>query len=320
MSSLNIQQNIPLAPYTTFKIGGPAKFFVEVGSEEELAEALKYAKDNNLEFFILGGGSNILINDQGFNGLVIKFKIQSEKLKVTVQNSNFLIECWAGDSLAEVVNFSTENSLTGLEWAAGIPGTVGGAVRGNAGAIGSCMADTTDNVKTINIADEVQSSKLKVYNNRECQFDYRDSVFKQNPDLIILSVVLKLKKGERNEIEAKMKENLERRMQKQPQGQSAGSFFKNPVVKNKELVKLFEKETGQKAREGKIPAGWLIAEAGLLGRRVGNIQVSENHGNFVINLGDGKAQDAIILLSIIKQKVRMKFCVQLVEEVQFVGF
>lgn len=339
MSSLNIQQNIPLAPYTTFKIGGPAKFFVEVGSEEELAEALKYAKDNSLEFFILGGGSNILINDQGFNGLVIKFKVQSEKLKVTVQNSNFLIECWAGDSLAEVVNFSTENSLTGLEWAAGIPGIVGGAVRGNAGMPGGCMADSVENVKVLEIDEQNQNSKiknqncnskLKIIDNKNCKFGYRTSLFKENHNLIIVFVMLKLQKGDKSEIEAKIKKNLEKRTKSQPLGFSPGSFFKNPVVTNERIIAEFEKDTGVKVKDNKnlyqnsneikIPAGWLIAEAGLLGRRVGNIQVSENHGNFVINLGDGKAQDAIILLSIIKQKVRMKFCVQLVEEVQFVGF
>lgn len=286
-------------------------------------EALNYAKDNNLEFFVMGGGSNILVSDEGFKGLVIHLQDTRYKIQDT------FIECGAGLKLSEAIKIATDNLLTGLEWAAGIPGTVGGAVRGNAGAFGSCMADTTDNVGVINIAEEVQSaklkvqnfsSKLKVYNNNECKFDYRSSIFKHKPGLIITSVVLKLRKGDKAEIEAKIKENIQKRTKKQPQGQSAGSFFKNPGIKDDELIEKYEKDTGNKVVDGKIPAGWLIAEAGFLGKKIGQIQVSEKHGNFVINLGGGKAQDAIILASIIKQKIREKFNIQLKEEVQFVGF
>jgi len=333
---IKIQQNISLAPYTTFKIGGPARFFCEVKSEDELMEALNYARNNKLEFFILGGGSNILVSDDGFKGLVIKIKNQISKCKMTMQSEKCLVECWAGENLANLVKFSAENNLSGLEWAAGIPGTIGGAARGNAGAFGLCMADAVESVKIFNasdnsniIYDENQkskiknqnyNSKLKIIDNKNCKFGYRTSTFKESNNLIITSVILRLQKGDKAEIEAKAKENIKKRVEKQPKGFSAGSFFKNPAVKNEEIRRQFETDTGLKCKDDKIPAGWLIEEIGFLGKKVGRVQVSENHGNFVINLGGGKAEDVVILASLIKQKVREKFHIQLIEEVQFVGF
>lgn len=311
---INIQQNIPLAPYTTFKIGGPARFFCKVKSEDELMEALNYARNNRLEFFILGGGSNILVSDNGFNGLVIKLLITSCKL----QSAN--LECDAGLNLAEAVKLAAENSLAGLEWAAGIPGTVGGAVRGNAGAFGSCMADNVVKVKIIDVNPELSSRKFQELSSEQLKFDYRSSIFKENNNFILTSAVLKLKKGNKDEIESKIKENIEKRVRKQTQGLSAGSFFKNPVVKDEKIRKRFEADTGLKCKDDKIPAGWIVEEIGFLGKKVGNMQVSEKHGNFVINLGGGKAEDAVILASLIKQKVREKFHTQLIEEIQFVGF
>jgi UDP-N-acetylmuramate dehydrogenase len=337
---LNIQQNIPLAPYTTFKIGGSAKFFVEVSSEEALIEAVEYAKDNNLEFFVLGGGSNVLVSDKGFDGLIIRLVSKNNGnqpiVKMRMENGSFYLECWAGENLSSILKLAAESSLSGLEWAAGIPGTIGGAVRGNAGAFGSCMVDSVESVRIFDasdnsniIYDENQNakiknqnynSKLKILDKNRCEFDYRTSLFKENNNLIITSVVLKLKKGDKAEIGAKIKENIEKRTEKQPQGFSVGSFFKNPICKEEKMIKQFEADTGMKIKDDKIPAGWLIAEAGFLGKKVGNVQVSENHGNFVVNLGDGKAEDVIILASMIKQKIREKFNIQLSEEVQYVGF
>jgi UDP-N-acetylmuramate dehydrogenase len=322
---LNIQQNIPLAPYTTFKIGGPAKYFAEVSDEEALIEAIGYAKDNNLEFFILGGGSNILVSDKGFDGLVIKLQITSYELPASPAGGiGTNLKCGAGLSLSEAVKVSAENSLSGLEWAAGIPGTVGGAIRGNAGAFGSDMVQIINNVDVLEIPNPKSqiSNKLQIqnYNLQKCNFSYRNSIFKQNNNLIIKSAILNLKKGNKEKIESKIKENLEKRSKTQPTGFSAGSFFKNPVCKDESLRKQFETDTGQKCKDDKIPAGWLISEAGFLGKKVGNIQVSEKHGNFVINPGGGKAEEVIILASMIKQKVREKFNVQLSEEVQYVGF
>ncbi len=334
---INIQKNIPLAPLTTFKIGGPAKHFVEVSAEEELLEALQFAKENNLEIFVLGGGSNILVSDEGFSGLVIRM------LNTSYIIHNTSIECGSGVLLSQIVKESAKNGLSGLEWASGIPGTLGGAIRGNAGIPLGCMADSVESVKTIVIASGAKQSlsnknstnstrsfanaqddiRILEFQNNECRFSYRNSIFKENKDLIIISVVLKLEKGEQEEINKKTKELIENRLKvvhPNPKEPSSGSFFKNPKVNNPELIANFEKDTGQKAIDGKIPAGWLIDEVGLRGKKIGGAQVSEKHANFVVNIGNAKAQDIVMLSSLIKMKVRDELGVQLSEEIQYVGF
>ncbi|MDO9231626.1 MAG: UDP-N-acetylmuramate dehydrogenase [bacterium] len=320
---INIQKNISLAPLTTFKIGGPAKYFVEAGSEDEILEALDFAKENNLEIFVLGGGSNILVSDEEFSGLVIRLsqkqKPEAKLLASPKLSFGFFLECWAGSSLSNVVNFCVKNSLSGMEWASGIPGTVGGAIRGNAGIPLGCMADNIESVKVL----EIENKKYKTLKNSECGFSYRNSIFKENNDLIIVSAVLKLEKGDQEEISKKIKELIENRLKvvhPNPKEPSSGSFFKNPKVDNPELITNFEKDTGQKAIDGKIPAGWLIDEVGLRGKKIGGAQVSEKHANFVVNVGNAKAQDIVMLSSVIKMKVRDELGVQLSEEIQYVGF
>ena len=186
-----IRKNVPLAPYTTFKIGGPAKYFYEAKSKEDLVKAIKAAKEADLPFFILGGGSNILISDKGFDGLVIKLQATSYKLQATK------IVADAGVLLSKLVDESVRAGLTGLEWAAGIPGTVGGAVRGNAGAFGVSMSDVVKNIR-----------------------NYED---------VILSVELELKKGDREKSKKMIKEYLEYRDKRHPlEYPSTGCIFKNP--------------------------------------------------------------------------------------------
>ena len=349
---LNIQQNVILAPFTSFKIGGPAKFFCEVSDEKELEEALEYAQDNNLSIYILGGGCNVLVSDQGFNGLIIRL------LDSRFQIHDSSVECGSGVKLSQVVKETSQYNLTGLEWASGIPGTVGGAIRGNAGAYESEMKDSVESVKVFchsrplrqsfseasesgnpvlktqksklpvklrngasdNGASKIQSYSLKTFEKKDCQFSYRNSLFKKNKNLIILSCVLKLEKGDKNEISAKIKEVFEKRFKKLPTEPSAGSFFENPTVENKALIERFEKDAGIRCVDDKIPAGWLIFEAGLSGKKIGGAKVSEKHGNFIINTGNAKAEDVVILASVIKQKIRKEFNIQLKEEVQYVGF
>jgi UDP-N-acetylmuramate dehydrogenase len=321
-----IQKNIPLAPLTTFKIGGPAKFFAEVRNEAELLEALDFAKKNGLEIFMLGGGSNVLFSDKGFDGLVIKLQEtrdlpalklrQASKIQKGIKITGELVECWAGDNLSSIVNFAKENSLTGMEWAVGIPGTVGGAVRGNAGAYSGQMADNVYSVRVLN----AENKKIIDYSREDCQFAYRSSIFKKNHQLIILAVKLKLEKGEKEMIEKKMQETITKRNVVVPKGLSAGSFFQNPTVENLELRQKFEKDTGAKVQDGKIPAGWLIEEAGFCEKKIGGIMVSGKHANFFINDGTATAEDVIILSSMIKQKLREELDVQIKEEVMYVGF
>jgi len=310
---LNIQENVTLAPYTTFKIGGPAKYFAEVKNEEELKEALEYVLKNNLAYFVLGGGSNILISDQGFDGLVIKF--QNSEFEINETN----VKCGSGIPLAKLVGLIAENSLTGLEWAAGIPGTLGGAVRGNAGAFDSNMQNLIEKVRVCSI--EECNIICKYFFREECEFAYRNSIFKLNNNLLIVSAVLKLEKGDGMEIKKRINEIIEKRNQLHPQGiANAGSFFVNPIVNNPELLEKFEKDSGKKFPDSMIPAGWLIQEAGLTGKKIGGAMISEKHANFIVNTGNATAEDVVMLASYIKQQVRDKYGIHLELEVNYVGF
>jgi UDP-N-acetylmuramate dehydrogenase len=286
-----VKTNIPLKKYTTFKIGGPAKYFFVAKNKEDLIKAVILAKKLKLPFFILGGGSNILVSDKGFNGLVIK--IQNSKFKIQNENSKFKIFCESGIPLAKLVSQSLKIGATGLEWAVGIPGTVGGAVYGNAGAFGGSMEDVVEEVEVF----DSKELRFKIYDLRDCQFGYRDSIFKHNKNLIILSVTLRLKKGNKKEIKNKVKKNLETRKKTQPLiFPSAGSIFKNPPGKS---------------------AGELIEKSELKGKRVGKVKISEKHANFIVNLGHGKAEDVKKLIKLIKKEVKKKFGVTLKEEIQF---
>jgi UDP-N-acetylmuramate dehydrogenase len=344
---LEIKKDIPLAPYTTLKVGGSARFFCEMKDEKDIMEAVKFAEEKKLPVFVLGGGSNILVSDKGFDGLVIK--IQDTRYKI----QDTKIECGAGCNLGTIVNESVKAGLTGMEWAAGIPGTIGGAVRGNAGAPWGCMADCVESVKFLEIPNSVPNksstfsspdyssgnssksnfeSQVSNYKLRECKFSYRDSIFKQNPNLIILSVKLALKKGKKKESEKKIKEILVQRKEKQPMDfPSSGSFFANPATRDQKVINDFEKDTGLKTKENKnlyqdtgseikIPVAWLIEECGLKGKKIGGAMVSEKHANFILNTGNATAENFVMLAAIIKTKVRNKFGVQLQEEVQMIGF
>jgi len=280
-----IQENIFLKKYTTFQIGGKVKYFFIAKTKTELIKAVLMAKKNRLPFFILGGGSNLLVSDKGYKGLVIK--IQNTKFKIQNENSKCKIFAGAGCSLIKLVQESIKNNLTGLEWAMGIPGTIGGAIYGNAGAFKKSMADAT---KTVEVLD-ILNSKIRKLKNRECDFDYRNSIFKQNSNLVILSVELQLQKEKKLEIKKRMKKFLDYRRKTQPlKFSSAGSIFKNPPGKS---------------------AGELIEKCGLKGKKIGRVKISEKHGNFIVNLGKGKASDVKKLINLIKRKVKNKFGIQL---------
>ncbi len=310
---INIQENISLSKFTTFRIGGPAQFFTEANSETEAIEALNYAKDNNLPFFILGGGSNILVSDAGFRGLVIKMKLDNFSF-----NDN-IIAAESGVSTAKLVRNSIENNLSGLEWAAGLPGNLGGAIRGNAGTFGFSMRDAVEEVKIF----DLDSQKIEVMKNSECEFGYRDSIFRRNSNLIILSAVLKLQTGEKNILRQKFRKYIVWRKTAFPESMSPGSFFKHAKTTEHNLkkirnlprfseLKLHEKNT--------IPAGFIIEEAGLKGKKMGGAMISEKHANFIINTGNATAQEVVMLASFIKQQVRDEFGIELKEEVRYVGF
>ncbi|HEX9664318.1 MAG TPA: UDP-N-acetylmuramate dehydrogenase [Patescibacteria group bacterium] len=320
-----IVKNKSLAQFTNYKIGGPARYFLAVKKDQDLVEAIKWAKENKIEYFILGGGTNILISDDGYAGLVLKLENKDFTIKDNV------IKTGAGAILFDLVKASVAQGLTGFEWASGLPGTVGGAVRGNAGAFGGQMDQIVTNAK----AFDCQTLKFNEYNNKQLQFSYRHSRFKEEVNQeIVLSVEIKLKKGgDKKKSQMMIAEYLEKRG-KLPILPSAGCIFKNVELKKgtfqladpgqgeiKETVKKdIRRDHPEYLEWGKIPAAFLIEYVGLKGKQINNVQVSDKHANYLVNLGGGRAADVIMLISLIKQKVRSEAGIQLKEEVQLVGF
>jgi UDP-N-acetylmuramate dehydrogenase len=313
-----IQKNVALAPYTYYQIGGKAKYFCEIDGEREAIEALEFAKDNNVRFFILGGGANVLISDAGFDGLAIKIKNNNKKLEV----SGNKIKVSAGTRLANLVNFSLRSGLSGLGWAAGLPGTIGGAIRGNAGAFNHSISESVEGIEVIQAKSDKSEYKIRTFNNKQCRFGYRTSIIKEKGG-IILSVAFVLKKlktkNERIKIVEDARKNMQYRKEHQPlEYPSCGSVFKNVRIAD---VRSIEKIKGIAGMKGEtMPAGLLIEKAGLKGRRIGGAQISEKHANFIVNLGNAKAKDVYDLIELCEQEVHEKFGARLEREVEMIGF
>lgn len=285
-----IKKKILLKNYTSFKIGGRAKYFFEAKTKEDIIKSVKAAKKTKLPFFVFGGGSNLLISDTGFKGLIIKILNTKYKIK------NTKIYAEAGVPLSLLPGESIKNNLAGLEWAAGIPGTLGGAVFGNAGAFGKSMKDVVEKVEALDVKD----LKLKIYDSKKCKFGYRESVFKKKNNLIIVSVVIKLKNGKGPEIKKTTEEHIDYKKKTQPLNYpSVGSVFKNPE---------------------KTFAAKLIDDCGLRGRKIGMAQISEKHANFIVNLGNAKAKEVEKLIKLAKKEVKNRFNVVLKEEIRYLGF
>ena len=299
-----------LAKYTTFKIGGPAKYFCRCSDQDELMKLIKMAEKKNLPYFLLGGGSNVLVSDEGFDGLVIN--LVNNRIKV-VGN---IIYCDGGVLLSKLVGQTLSSSLSGLEWAAGIPGMVGGAVRGNAGAYGGEMKD---NIAEVSI---IRKGKVRTIKNKDCKFGYRDSVFKNNSDTI-WSVKFELEKSDQEAIKRKMKEISSKRKKKFNQYDCAGCVFKNVELDKDKLINFknkFPQLPEEYIRYSKIPAAWLIDQCGLRGRQVGGAKILDDHAAIIINVDDAKAKDVARLISLIKQEVKGKFGIELEEEIEYLGF
>jgi len=286
-----IKKNIRIAPYTTFKIGGPAEYFFKAKTKEDLIKAIETARKFKLPFFILAGGSNLLVSDKGFKGLVIK----NQNSKIRIKDSKVITE--AGVKLNELVKVCLKKSLSGLEWSAGIPGTIGGAIRGNAGAFEKSIAESIEKIEALEINVRLE---IKNYEVKDCKFDYRSSIFKEKKNLIVLSAEIRLEKDDKSKIKERIERYLNYRKNKHPlEFPSAGSIFKNP------------KDNA---------AGILINQCGLSGFKIGQAQISEKHSNFIINLGGAKAEDVCQLIDLIKKKVEEKFGIELKEEIQLLGF
>lgn len=310
--SFTFLKNIPLFSYTTFKIGGPAKFFVVTKSVADVKRAIGWAKKHKVKYFILGGGSNVLFPDKGFNGLVIKIGANKCAIKDTVMTVE------AGMPLAQLVAISIQNNLTGLEWAAGIPGTMGGAVRGNAGSFGGEMGRV---VKHVTVFDGHKMLKMR---NQEIQFGYRDSIFKHPrayrgkiKEYVILSATIELTQGDRKKSLKLVKQYSSTKSNTQAmEYPSAGCVFKNYQLKKKDKT-LLEKhpELNTIAKNHIIPTGWLIEQCGLKGKKIGGALVSNTHANFIVNVSKASTKDVLALMKIMKTEVKKKFGIRLEEEI-----
>ena len=277
--------NEPMAKHTTFKIGGPADLFYSARTQEELIKAVKLARENNFPYFILGNGSNLLVKDKGYRGLVIKYqaaKVFKEKEKIIVE---------AGMLLSQLIKESVKNGWGGLEFLAGIPGSLGGAIRGNAGAWQKSIGDLVSRVKVLD-----KNGKTLWLNKNDCRFSYRQSRFKISGE-IILAAEFCLPKKEKKEI-LKLIEEYTLKRSNQPKEPSAGCVFINPKP---------------------FSAGEMIEDCGLKGKKSRQAQIAESHANFIINLNQAKAKDVLTLMDQIKEKVKTKFGIDLKEEIVILG-
>ena len=303
-SHLRLQE--PLAEYTTLRVGGPAELFYKAVNIEEFAQVASAAHRLNVPTFILGLGSNLLVSDRGVRGLVIYNCCRRIEVgEVTFSES--------GAAFQQLFLKTAQAELSGLEFAVGIPGTVGGALVSNAGAF---RANICDLVETI---DLVVEGERRLVGKEWMQFSYRDSILRRPnpPRAAILAVTLRLRRGNRREIFARARDYQRWRIERQPPNPSAGSFFKN--VYDAELAQRLPSLPPTLREAGVVPAGYLIAEAGLKGRRVGGAMVSQKHANFLINAGGATASDLRRLADTVKRVVYDKFGVVLEEEVLTVG-
>ena len=324
-----IKKNVLLKKHTTFKIGGPAKYFLVVptpknrGSrirdgkaigtsmKEQIIKALTLAQSLKIRTFILGGGSNMLASDKGFDGLVIK--IENKKFIFKVKKDN-TVTIPAGVQVAKIVAFSTQKGLDGWQWAGGLPGTLGGAIRGNAGAFGGETKDTVLVVEGI----EDDTLQVRTFSNAQCRFSYRNSIFKQK-NWIVLSVTLQFKLGDKKELQKIAKANMDYRKERHPLDlPNAGSIFKNCDVK--EFSPSLQQSLAQVVKKDPfpvVPVAYLLSQIGLKGTTIGGAQVSPKHPNFIVNIKNAKAEDVLKIIDVNKEHIKKNYGVNLEQEVQY---
>ena len=285
-----VKYNEKMSKYTTMKVGGPCDCIVFPDEISKIKEVIDFCKNENITFFVIGNGSNLLVKDEGIHGVVIKLGHRFGKIEIDGE----YILAYAGATMPTLSQLAKKNSLKGLEFACGIPGTIGGGEKMNAGAYGGQMQDIVKSTKYIDL-DDLEVKELK---NSEQQFSYRKSIFSDG-NKAILSAVLKFTKGSKEEIQNKMNDNLMQRKEKQPIDKpSAGSTFK---------------------RGSDFITAKLIDECGLKGYKIGGAAISEKHAGFVVNLGGATAKDVLELCDIIKKTVYEKFRKEIELEVEVLG-
>ena len=316
MSSISklpgIKQDIELRNHTTFRIGGAAKYFFVASRQADFKKAVAAAKEAKLPFWFLGGGSNTLVSDGGFEGLVIK--TDNKETKTEKEGETLKVVCEAGASFNRIILDSVKAGYSGVEWGFGIPGAIGGAVFGNAGRLGEDISKAVESVKVLD-----ENLNEKTFSKNECNFDYRESRFKKTGE-IILETTLVLKKKKAEELEAVFAE-AKKVIVNSPRFPSAGCAFKNyktagendPLLQNHpELI--------ERVRGGKIGVGFLIDQCGLKGKKVGGAQVWEGHANYIVNTGGATAREVKTLIDNVVEAMGEKYGIVLEPEIRFLGF
>jgi UDP-N-acetylmuramate dehydrogenase len=308
ISNLAVSRDVPLAAYTRFGIGGPADVYAETESVEAFIQALTVARASGRDFMVMGGGTNLIVSDAGFRGIMLRFA--SERMLAAGNR----VHCDAGAVLQALVEFSIDHGLAGLETLAGIPGSVGAAVYGNAGAYGHSISER---VLTVRFFD---GERVRVFDNAACEFRYRESIFKRHKDWIIFSTELGLSTGDGDGLRQTSAGIVKVRNEKFPVTMKcAGSIFKNFLLA--ELPPAAAARVPETViREGKVPAAYFLEQAGAKGMSRGDIHVATYHANLIYNSGGGTAADLCALIEELKGRVRGQFGIELEEEVQYVGF
>lgn len=302
-----VREEEPIGPHTHFKLGGPAEFFAVCTTRQQAVDVITYLRRADVRTFVLGGGANVVFPDSGVRGVIVQLRNE----EFTADGN--LVTIGAGMNTGKVASLALQHGLTGIEFIVGIYGTLGGAVRGNAGAFGTEMKDIV--VACDVIAPDHQLRRLS---NAQMQFGYRDSLAK-HADLTVVSVQLRLKPGDVAAARKLIFDHTAYKRSHQPLGiPSAGCMFKNYQL-SRDDDSLREKFKAH-VKGGQLPAWVFVSDAGFAGRQIGGIEISSQHANFFLNRGQGKASDVLMLTSLVKQKVRERYGIQLREEVQFLGF
>jgi UDP-N-acetylmuramate dehydrogenase len=302
--AIYVRKDVPLAPLSTFRIGGRAELFCEVASPEELIAALRWAENNGRPYKILGSGSNVVFPDSRLKGFLIRIADGKLRFKGTA----CVVD--AGVLLGEVIDGAIRRGLRGLETLSGIPGTIGGAVVGNAGAYGHSISEVVDRV-------EIWDGRRRRFLTRtQCAFEYRESIFKKKP-FVLLRAFLRFRRGNARTLRRTSRDIIALREKKYRPGlRCPGSFFKNVLAKTVSKRSLARID-GSKIIDGKIPSGYLLEEVGAKGMRVGGIVVAGFHGNLFINDDKATARDVRSLARILRKRVQQKFGIQLGEEIRY---
>jgi UDP-N-acetylmuramate dehydrogenase len=304
---LTVAMGVPLSRYTRFGIGGPADLYAETGDVETFIAALAIARASGIPTMVIGGGTNLVVSDAGFRGIVLRYR--GDRLMAAGRR----VMADAGAVFEDLVDFAIERGLQGLETLAGIPGSVGAAIYGNAGAYGHSFSERVVDVRFHD------GREVRTFTNEECQFHYRESIFKRHKDWIIFSAELLLEPADAARLRETAAGIRQLRNEKFPVAMKcAGSIFKNLLLRD--LPPAVAAEVPAAAvREGKVPAAWFLEQVGAKGCRRGDIHVAVYHANLIYNAGAGTATDLCALIEDLKARVRARFGMDLEEEVQYLG-